>query len=367
MPATCARHVCPPRGPSTWADACARHAWAATRPPHQPLAAPQWRIAINIGGTSSVTFLPPWPTPGDAASAAAAPLGLDPGLGVFFMDLTVQAIDPSLDFDDDGKMARSGTVHEGLLDEFLSTHPYYQQSELPIGVGPDDFPETLFHKWRGRAHELGVADVDLLATFTELTAKQIAMACARFGGAGVSGGKTDDVLLRGGVCNNSYFVERLRAHMALQLGADVKRIVTLDDVGIDEDSWENAMYAMFGCERRPGPPSPLPARPSSTSPSPHLPQSAAPVARAFLSRRRATGGGATPPPPPHPPTPHPHPPTHPTSPHRRWQISATTTCTTSCRRAPAPRAPSSAARSRRATTSTRSSSRMQSRGFERRG
>ena len=24
----------------------------------------KWRIAINIGGTSSVTFLPPWPTPG---------------------------------------------------------------------------------------------------------------------------------------------------------------------------------------------------------------------------------------------------------------------------------------------------------------
>lgn len=205
----------------------------------------KWRVAINIGGTSSVTFLPPWPTKGDAASAAAVPLGLDPGLGVFFMDLTTQCIDPSLDFDDDGKLARSGTTHEGLLDEFL-TYKYYQQSQLPIGVGPDDFPETLFHTWRARAQELGVSDVDLLSTFTELTAKQIAMACARFGGPGIVNGATDDVLLRGGVCNNSYFVERLRAQMAMQLGADVKKITTLADVGIDEDSWENAMYAMFG-------------------------------------------------------------------------------------------------------------------------
>ena len=39
---------------------------------------------------------------------------------------------------------------------------------------------------------------------------------------------------------------RLRVHMGEQLGADVTRVKTLDDVGIDEDSWENAMYAMFG-------------------------------------------------------------------------------------------------------------------------
>ena len=91
-----------------------------------------------------------------------------------------------------------------------------------------------------------MSDADLLSTLTELTAKQIALACARFGGPGVANGATDDVLLRGGVCHNSYFVERLRAQMSEQLGADVKRISTLADVGLDEDSWENAMYAMFG-------------------------------------------------------------------------------------------------------------------------
>ena len=210
-----------------------------------PAGTSKWRIAINIGGTSSVTFLPPWPTPGDAASTAMVPLGLDPGLGVFFMDLTTKCIDPNLDFDANGDLARSGLTNEALLAEFL-TYKYYQQPALPIGVGPDDFPETLFATWRARAQELGVSDVDLLSTFTELTAKQIAMACSRFGGPHVAGGMTDDVLLRGGVCHNSYFVERLRAQMSLQLGADVERITTLEDVGLNEDSWENAMYAMFG-------------------------------------------------------------------------------------------------------------------------
>lgn len=210
-----------------------------------PAGTSKWRIAINIGGTSSVTFLPPWQSAGDAASAAAVPLGLDPGLGVFFMDLATKCIEPKLDFDADGAMARAGTTHNGLLAEFL-THKYYRQDTLPIGVGPDDFPETLFASWRARAQEVGVSDHDLLSTLTELTAKQIALACARFGGPHVADGQTDDVLLRGGVCNNSYFVERLRAQMCEQLGADVQRITTLEDVGLDEDSWENAMYAMFG-------------------------------------------------------------------------------------------------------------------------
>jgi hypothetical protein len=100
-----------------------------------PAGSRKWRIAINIGGTSSVseafplvcgrcrlrftyvtpvlvkqlrveapgqvTFCPPWPAPGMAEDEAAelVPSGLDPGLGVFFMDLCTQQIDPSLDFD----------------------------------------------------------------------------------------------------------------------------------------------------------------------------------------------------------------------------------------------------------------------------
>ena len=190
-----------------------------------------------------MTFCPPWPEAGQPDTVI--PLGLDPGLGVFFMDLTVKAIDPGLDYDDNGDLARSGTVHEGLLATFLE-NKYYQKTQLPIGVGPDDFPETLWVEWRALAQSMGVSDVDLLATFTELTAKQIALACARFGGEHVVNGKTDDVLLRGGVLNNSYFVERLKANMENELNVSIDRIKSLADVGLDEESWENAMYAMFG-------------------------------------------------------------------------------------------------------------------------
>jgi anhydro-N-acetylmuramic acid kinase len=205
----------------------------------------KWRIGINIGGTSSVTFCPPWPTKGNAEEEAMVPGGLDPGLGVFFMDLTVRAIDPDMEFDDNGNMARSGKVNEALLAEFLE-NKYYKQDKLPIGVGPDDFPETLWKTWHARAQELGVSNVDLLTTFTELTAKQIAMACKRWGGPNIVNGATDDVLLRGGITNNAFFVERLLANMSEQLNTNVPKITSLEDIGVDEDSWENAMYAMFG-------------------------------------------------------------------------------------------------------------------------
>jgi len=117
---------------------------------------------------------------------------------------------------------------------------------LPIGVGAEDFPETLFEQWYARAKELDISETDFLTTLVELTAKQIALACKNFGGENVVNGATDDVLLRGGVCFNTYFVERLQAQMSEQLGVTVHKVKTLDDLNIDEESWENAMYAMFG-------------------------------------------------------------------------------------------------------------------------
>jgi hypothetical protein len=35
----------------------------------------------------------------------------------------------------------------------LRRYKYYQQPSLPIGVGPDDFPETLFHEWHAKARD----------------------------------------------------------------------------------------------------------------------------------------------------------------------------------------------------------------------
>ena len=78
---------------------------------------------------------------------AWVPGGLDPGLGVFFMDLCTHEIDPSLEYDEDGQMARAATTNDELLAHMLQNKYYAPDRELPIGVGPDDFPETLFKEY----------------------------------------------------------------------------------------------------------------------------------------------------------------------------------------------------------------------------
>lgn len=89
----------------------------------RPDAGEKWRVAINIGGTSSVTFCPPWPAVG--AEDAHVPIGLDPGLGVFFIDLATRKINPELEYDAGGAMARAGTINQDLLAELLE-YKYYK-------------------------------------------------------------------------------------------------------------------------------------------------------------------------------------------------------------------------------------------------
>ena len=225
-----------------------------------------WRVAVNIGGTSSVTFLPPRDATDAATGEEHVPHGLDPGIGVFFMDLAMGQLAPEVPLEEawkaydrhelrpsnteGGSEAEPvgpgvGVVHELLLADMLE-NKYYKQDTLPIGVGPDDFPESLFQEWYARARALGVSDVDFLATLTEQSAKQIAIQCRRFGGAQVTDGNCCDIVLRGGVVHNKHWVGRLLHHCNDQLGTDFERVLTLEDLGIDEESWENAMYAMFG-------------------------------------------------------------------------------------------------------------------------
>ena len=54
------------------------------------------------------------------------------------------------------------------------------------------------------------------------------------------------IVLRGGVRSNSYFVERLKLNLETQLGVHIDKIKEMEDLGLDGESWENAMYAMFG-------------------------------------------------------------------------------------------------------------------------
>ena len=86
-----------------------------------------------------------------------------------------------------------------------------------------------------------MSNIDFLTTLTDQSTKQIALACKKFRGENIVGdGVVGDVILRGGVTNNSFWVERLRFHMSNELGTNIEKILTLDDIGLEEESWEKS-------------------------------------------------------------------------------------------------------------------------------
>lgn len=197
-----------------------------------PEGSSMWRICINIGGTSSVTFCPP-------QGSVELPYGLDPGLGVLYIDWAANKCNPNLEYDQDGKLGLIGKINKALLDEMLQ-HPHFQKNQLPISAGPHVFTRSCFDRWHQQAKELGCTDQDFVATLTELSAMTIALACKKFGPC------TDDIIVRGGVRNNLYFMERLRVNLCHALGQDIQTLRSLNELGFEEKSWETVLYAMMG-------------------------------------------------------------------------------------------------------------------------
>ena len=158
------------------------------------------------------------------------------------MDLAARHYDDSLEYDINGNIARRGKIHQELL-EIMMMHPHIQREKLPISVGVDDFPRELFYEWQKLSWEKGLLDEDFLATLTEFTAQSLSYACQRFF---PQNKPIYDIIIRGGIRHNIYFMERLLFCLKRDLNQKNIKLLSLADIGLDEESWETVMYAMFG-------------------------------------------------------------------------------------------------------------------------
>lgn len=109
-------------------------------------------------------------------------------------------------YDNEGELARSGTVNEELLEK-LSKLDFYH---LPLNT-----PKSLGKEWVVKsinpilAEYKDIKESDLLATFCEHIAVQISNSLK---------GKPDGrLLVTGGGAYNSYLIERIRKHVTLQV------------------------------------------------------------------------------------------------------------------------------------------------------
>ncbi len=175
--------------------------------------------ALNLGGISNMTVL------SDAGIVA-----YDIGPANALVDAVIEAygLNP-LGYDEDARIARTGSVDAALLDALL-TDPYY---DLPA---PKSTGKEHFHLGYVREHiaALGrdIPIADLVRTLTELTVRTVAQ--------DVSAAGIGFLAVSGGGCHNPLLMDGLRAALPNT------EVVLADELGAPADSKEAILLALIG-------------------------------------------------------------------------------------------------------------------------
>ena len=176
-------------------------------------------VALNLGGIANVTVAPP----------GADPIAFDTGPANAQLDLAVSdRTGGRLACDVDGAMAARGRVDAALLGRLLD-EPYYAR-EAPKTTGKE-----LFHRGYLDAALAGrppVADDDLAATLTALTARTVGDAVRGVGGT--------EVIAAGGGTRNPTLMRMLAGELP---GVPVR---TSDELGLPAPWKEAYAFALLG-------------------------------------------------------------------------------------------------------------------------
>jgi anhydro-N-acetylmuramic acid kinase len=186
---------------------------------------PGRRVALNLGGIANLTLV------ADGRVVTAH----DTGPANTLIDAAARLV-LSQPYDRDGATAATGRSSTALL-EVLLADPYYDHPP-PKSTGREHFDDRYLLDALDRAglrvdgDRPSLGPADLLATVTEVTARTVADAIDRAGGA-------DEVIVSGGGVRNRTLLDRLRQ----RTGATVEPI---DRHGIPADGKEAHLFALLG-------------------------------------------------------------------------------------------------------------------------
>ncbi len=184
------------------------------------------RAVQNIGGIANVTFLP-------SGCRQTDVIAFDTGPGNMVIDGIVRLISGGKRrFDVGGKIAAKGAVDRRLLSEMLR-HPFLRRRP-PKSTGREEFGDVFAEQIYQRASKKGLADADIVATVTALTAASIARAYRQFLPA-----LPEELVLCGGGARNGTLVEMLRGELP------EAKILRSDDFGINSDAKEAVSFAIL--------------------------------------------------------------------------------------------------------------------------
>ena len=180
------------------------------------------RAALNLGGIANLTVVPG----GEAGDPAFA---FDVGPANALLDAAVGCLTGGSEtYDQDGRRAARGGIHDGLLRSLLA-EPYYRLGP-PKSTGKELFnlPYLLEH-----LEPFGDIEADdLVATVTALTARTVADALERF--------EVPEVVVSGGGTSNPTLMGMLQEQ------APQVRLRKIEDWGIPSGAKEAYAFALMG-------------------------------------------------------------------------------------------------------------------------
>ncbi len=189
----------------------------------------------NLGGIGNVTSID-W-----RAGPEPTVRSFDTGPGNMLMDGAVRRLSRGRkDFDREGKWAAAGTVHDGLVGDWLR-HPFLRR-QPPKSTGREAFGIGYLEKCWASMEEAGLERNDRLATLTELTARSVALNY-RLHLPGVVG----RIILCGGGASNPVLVARLRR--ALEAWTPGVDVATSTAMGWPLEAVEGGAFAWLARQR----------------------------------------------------------------------------------------------------------------------
>jgi len=189
------------------------------------------RVIQNIGGIGNATYLKPGGMLNDSTLIA-----FDTGPGGMLIDGLVNKLSGGQSkMDRNGTIAARGRVSEQLLTE-LMRHSYFRRRP-PKSTGREEFGSHYLEEVERLASSSGLADDDLVATVTALTARSIAEAVRRFV---MPLGRVDQLIATGGGARNPTLLRMIRGYLP-----EIE-MLTAKAVGVDGDSVEVVAFAILG-------------------------------------------------------------------------------------------------------------------------
>lgn len=204
--------------------------------------------ALNLGGISNMTRVEPGPeAPGDGGTGPSiTAYDIGPANALVDAVVTDRELTPE-GYDVGGAIAASGTVDAQLLETLLAD-PYYDLP-APKSTGKEYFHLDLV---RAALGDRELADADLIATLTRLTAEVVGRELLRTG--------VTRVLASGGGCDNPVLMR------ALAEAAPGVEVTTTADLGIPTDLKEAFAFALMGWATWHGLPGNVPAATGASGP-----------------------------------------------------------------------------------------------------